>query len=466
MGITTFVTPVRPAQSIGSVKLRNARHGQPENALYLEEVAFTVYYPTEKPTNLQQGVDWFIRPIKESLNGFASFLGISTWLLWPVVYLFGSLIKIPAYPNAPLLNPMESTTESEKPSSSSQWPLIIFSHGLGGSRTAYSQLCCHLAASGRVVLAVEHRDGTGTACIPQSWKVDGKRTSRTLLYLRENDIRWEDDDTVQQKPFALRVEQLAFRHQELYIAYSTFRHFVQNDPVEIDTIDGPPISIEGWTNVNSEGRPSINCDEDVILAGHSFGGCTMLSILSTPPAQGFGSIPVSKVVILDPWLEPLPSPGPTPFVRPEGPGMPPISTDVDYIQESLKSSLTDKLDSPHPRMLVINSETFTLWKDHFARLQEVVSGWEPHGGRILTLVGSVHTSFSDFPVMPIIRKKSARPLLETISTLSLAFLDDRLEETLVSEVSTTNMEIEVIGLKKDGKPKRKLIGNVGDVIVL
>lgn len=92
------------------------------------------------------------------------------------------------------------------------------------------------------------------------------------------------------------------------------------------------------------------------------------------------------MLILDPWLEPLPSPGPIPFFRPEGPDMPvPILTDIDFIQESLQSSPNDKLDSPHPRMLVINSETFTLWKDHFERLQEVVSGWEPHGGRILTL---------------------------------------------------------------------------------
>jgi len=74
------------------------------------------------------------------------------------------------------------------------------------------------------------------------------------------------------------VEQLAFRHQELYIVYSTFRQFVQKDTLEIDTIDGSPISIEGWTSVNNEGRPSINCDEDVILAGHSFGGCTMVGI--------------------------------------------------------------------------------------------------------------------------------------------------------------------------------------------
>lgn len=60
--------------------------------------------------------------------------------------------------------------------------------------------------------------------------------------------------------------------------YSTFRHFVQNAALEIDTIDGSPISIEGWTRVNNEGRPYINCDEDVILAGHSFGGCTMVGI--------------------------------------------------------------------------------------------------------------------------------------------------------------------------------------------
>lgn len=67
VGITTFVTPVRPAQIVGSVKLRNVRHGQLENALCLEEVAFTVYYPTEKPTNSQEGVDWFIRQVLQNI---------------------------------------------------------------------------------------------------------------------------------------------------------------------------------------------------------------------------------------------------------------------------------------------------------------------------------------------------------------------------------------------------------------
>ena len=68
---------------------------------------------------------------------------------------------------------------------------------------------------------------------------------------------------------------------------------------------------------------------------------------------------------------------------------------VDEAVGSVKSTLEensiverlsgDDAVSPHPRMLVINSETFTVWKDHFARLQEVVKGWEPEEKSIITL---------------------------------------------------------------------------------
>lgn len=77
--------------------------------------------------------------------------------------------KIPVYRNAPLLSP-----GNEK-----QWPLVLFSHGLGGSRTAYSQLCTEMAAAGKVVLAIEHRDGTAPACT---------FGSRTVLYYRDEDV--------------------------------------------------------------------------------------------------------------------------------------------------------------------------------------------------------------------------------------------------------------------------------------
>ena len=41
-----------------------------------------------------------------------------------------------------------------------QWPVVVFSHGLGCSRFAYSRICTDLASHGWVVAATEHRDGS------------------------------------------------------------------------------------------------------------------------------------------------------------------------------------------------------------------------------------------------------------------------------------------------------------------
>lgn len=49
-----------------------------------------------------------------------------------------------------------------------------------------SHLCSRLAASGKVVLAIEHRDGTGHACITRSWNEKGQKVSRHIYYLKEN----------------------------------------------------------------------------------------------------------------------------------------------------------------------------------------------------------------------------------------------------------------------------------------
>jgi platelet-activating factor acetylhydrolase len=54
--------------------------------------------------------------------------------------------------------------------------------------------------------------------------------------------------------------------------------------------------------------------------------------------------------------------------------------------------------------------------------------------------------------------------MDIISKLSLGFLDGNIDDTL-DTVRTRKMEIEVIGKKKDGKPKRRCIGEAGDVII-
>jgi len=69
-----------------------------------------------------------------------------------------------------------------------QWPLVIFSHGLAGGRNVYSHLCSRLAASGMVVLAIEHRDGSAPACFPRAWNEDGKTEPRVVHYLKVKDV--------------------------------------------------------------------------------------------------------------------------------------------------------------------------------------------------------------------------------------------------------------------------------------
>jgi platelet-activating factor acetylhydrolase len=202
-------------------------------------------------------------------------------------------------------------------------------------------------------------------------------------------------------------------------------------------------------------------------------------MISTHTPAGHPPIPITKALVLDPWLEPLPLPGPLPIVS--------YSQDrskVESVASSLDTTVVDGKNHEPPRILVLNSEAFTLWKDHYIRLQEVINAWEPQGGRLLTLgiyiqlkkgdailispsfviVASQHISFSDFQLVPLLQKKGAQTFMDIISQLSIGFLDGQLESVLET-ISTRKMEVEIIGKRKDGRPKRKLVGSVGDVIV-
>ncbi|PPQ65961.1 hypothetical protein CVT26_010723 [Gymnopilus dilepis] len=393
VGVTTFVTPVRPAKPIGSAKLRRAGStDESQDALYLEEVAFTAYYPADISTASRKGVPWLLRPVRKTLLGYAIFLNLSSWLLWPLAYFFGALLKIPAYPNAPILNPSHSNDYSQDGEEAlpSQWPLVIFSHGLGGTRTAYSQFCTRLASAGRVVIAFEHRDGTAPVCMPRSWEAAGRTSPRTVYYIKDVDLLRDGNDAKAAHPIPLRGEQLAFRRHEIYIGYSTICRLLENDPtLELTVIDDTPFDKGSWLARNDFDQPIVRYSDGVSLTGHSFGGCTVLSLLSTRPLEGYDAIPVERAIVLDPWLEPLPSPGPSPLTLDAASKISKQENSVGSSMAAADGALPDirqlKTNVDHPSMLVINSETFTLWKDHYARLQEVVAGWEPQGDRILTI---------------------------------------------------------------------------------
>ncbi|KAF9006574.1 platelet-activating factor acetylhydrolase, isoform II-domain-containing protein [Cyathus striatus] len=483
VGVTSFATAL-PRRPIGALKIRDPRTGKVDPALWLEDVAFTAYYPADSSSNDSKDCKralWFPRPLHEALQGLATYLGLSKYLLWPLVYLFGAFIrvssslqeiisldnvKIPAHLNAPLLNPLKGVDEPACP-----WPLVIFSHGLGGSSTAYSQFCSQLAASGKVVLAIEHRDGSGMYCKLRSSPESRNQVTRSLHYLRDSDIAWDDSGMQQDhKPLPLRAEQIIFRHHEVYLIYAAFSRFLRKESlVGLTRSDGSPVD-RSWLDVMNTGESIVRFQSNVTFAGHSFGGCTILSMLLTKPMDDYVPIPIDHVVLLDPWLEPFSYPRPAPLTT-----NPQTTSNVESLAESLEGgdsgntmnteTSTPKLLSSMP-MLVLNSETFTVWKDHFERLENIVHLWGPSGGKILTLVGSEHISFSDFSVLPLFSKAGSRMLMDTICSLTLSFLDNNLENALEGcESHMKKMEIQIVGTKKDGKPKQKLLGNKGDVIV-
>ena len=100
-------------------------------------------------------------------------------------------------------------------------------------------------------------------------------------------------------------------------------------------------------------------------------------------------MPVAQALVLDPWLEPLPSPGPAPYLNQNAIVNPELNIPSTGSSESTLQGSGEVIDvlksSSLPRMLVLNSDPFTLWEDHFERLKGVVEAWEPDGRSVLTL---------------------------------------------------------------------------------
>ncbi|KAF8341521.1 uncharacterized protein EI90DRAFT_1747341 [Cantharellus anzutake] len=150
--------------------------------------------------------------------------------------------------------------------------------------------------------------------------------------------------------YPFRVEQLVFRTNEVYEIYHSFKALVNGDAGNIRS------EISGSGHDLSQWKGKIDVD-DLYLTGHSFGGATAFAVLRHPPPESFEPLPLKSVLALDPWVDPVPSPGPLPATAFE-----------------------------RPPLAVINSEGFTLWKEHFKLLRDIVSHWKTEAGASATLM--------------------------------------------------------------------------------
>ncbi|KAG8711424.1 hypothetical protein FRC08_015913 [Ceratobasidium sp. 394] len=424
VGVTTFTKPIRPTQIYSNARLG----GKP--ALKLEEIAYAIYYPTAKEKARSHGVHWLPRPLDTATAGWAKFAGQSYWLLWPFVYLLARFIKLPAYGDAPL-EPSKAS-EADQSSASSEtlvgsngkWPLVIFSHGLAGGRYTYSDYCGRLASQGMVVLAIEHRDGSGPMVTPIDEET-GKPAPK--LYIQAKELSWDNEPTTN---LPIRKDQLVFRIREIYEAFASFKSIVDGN-------QGTTVSIGSFNHWDSlKGQVDYS---KVFLTGHSFGGATSLSLLSSPPPEGHPQLPIEKVVLLDPWLDPLPLPGTLP---------------VAY--------------ADRPPLLIMNSEGFTLWKEHFEMLEQLVTDWRHQKHECATLVTIVrckHHFYSDFALFVPFgeTKRVGMGVLDSAHKLTMAYFNGTLAEELKGK---RGMEIEPMpGKDKYGEGNRQIRGQPGELIV-
>lgn len=219
----------------------------------------------------------------------------------PLYSLLAS-IKIPALKNAKLLPPSTS---------SKRWPILIFAHGLGGSRNAYSHLLASLASHGVIAIATDHRDGSAPLSIIRN--IDGTRI-KVVEYLPLPHVHSPVVEDGRDKQLRIRLYELGTIYEALQKIDrgEHLTNIASQQPAEANLS-----MFASMLDVHTPGRVS--------WSGHSFGAATMVQLFksvlyrteshSASSYQLFDPLesssiswqitPESHLSLLDLWCSPL-----------------------------------------------------------------------------------------------------------------------------------------------------------------
>ncbi|KAJ8109969.1 hypothetical protein OPT61_g7063 [Boeremia exigua] len=353
----------------------------------LPTVAFRVFYPCRQDSE-QKAVRWIPSPQREYIAAYARFLGANSafaglFSLFPQLL---QLTSIPVHSNADILEP---NTKSKR------WPVMIFSHGLGGSRNAYSHICGSLASHGIVVVAPDHRDGSSPISFihaPPGSKEKPKRVEYRRI-----------DHKPTPEVYSARDEQIRIRLWEMGLIHDALlkidtRQRLQN-LAEDATRSGGKDTLTMFSHLLSVHEPG-----SISFAGHSFGAATTIQFvksvyygrtnapssytpLFTPRANSTLKkqiTPQNPVILLDLWTLPF----------------------QHHTTAWLRNKPMPCYDAPNggANLLAILSEGFYKWTANMEETKRIVARpltappAQP-GPHIFYPIASAHLSQSDFGVL-------------------------------------------------------------------
>jgi platelet-activating factor acetylhydrolase len=315
-----------------------------------------------------------------------------------------SYITIPVLKNAPILPPNTK---------SGRWPVMIFSHGLGGSRNAYSNLVGAIASHGVIVIAPEHRDGSCPITYVREVSLPNPTEKRSSKYAQRTVEYNRLPHTPTPEIAAARNLQLKIRLWELGLLHESILKLDEGET--LTNLNTSSASLDIFQDIMEVHEPG-----KVTFAGHSFGAATVTQFvkstfysprnseapsqyepLFTPSSRSPITeqiTPQTPVILLDIWCPPLRTATtswlwnqPFPCYQPSGPG--------------------------GSALLAVESQTFYKWRVHLKATKRLLSPnpvsdvYDYQSGKIsepnfFYATNSAHLSQSDFGVLfPWVTKK-------------------------------------------------------------
>lgn len=173
-----------------------------------------------------------------------------------------------------------------------KFPIVIFSHGLGGCMEMYTQLCQQVASYGYWVVALEHEDGSGAYAESISTTHDNdKNTERgatPVYYKRPDDTPYSRTKVTNfRRPF---LEQ---RVQDVSKALDHVFHEIDDNQDNNNNISNDK------EDITTQVFQAADRSQGVHLLGHSFGGATM--VLAVQDETFAKRHPVKSLSLMDCW---------------------------------------------------------------------------------------------------------------------------------------------------------------------